>query len=135
MTVKLEWTDALLTGHKEIDADHRRIFSLAEHLTVGDSVTRARYFAVLAMYLTEHLKIEEAALMTCNLTLPALRAHKEDHAKMRKILHEELIPILQKYSKDIYENDKECVDAVLKFLQTHLIPHILTFDIVLARAE
>ena len=80
----VEWTDELLTGHPDIDKDHRELFALLErlHHDTRDGLVNTNTAAVvdaLRDYAEHHFLREEAAMRRIGYSDYA--AHKTEHAR------------------------------------------------------
>ncbi len=88
---RLEISDDLLTGHPEIDKQHRELFEWGNRILFPDSpVDEARAFRhgmrFLAGYVREHFSAEESAMRTA--MLPGLERHRAEHKRFREELRQ-----------------------------------------------
>lgn len=91
----IAWSDILLVGHDTIDADHRRIFEIAEKLHAGVREAGAglvvrEVLAELADYTRSHFAREEALMKASHYA--GLQDHRFEHElisyRLRNLLHQ-----------------------------------------------
>lgn len=125
----IAWSDRLLLGHDLIDADHRRIFEIADRLHTGmrmaDQGTLVReVLAELTDYTLTHFGREEALMQASGF--PGLEDHRFEH---------ELISYrLRNLQHQANNMRTDLVDELEIFLDRWLARHILTSDAQVAHA-
>jgi hemerythrin len=82
----LAWTQELLTGNRQIDEQHKRIFQILENLI--DAIARdtgreevGRVLATLSIFVVAHFRMEEALMAESGFQ--GLPAHREAHGAVR----------------------------------------------------
>lgn len=124
----LSWTDALLTGHERIDADHRHIFDIAhrleaellappEHSVVGEVLVE------LIEYTGEHFLREEAVMRSIRF------ARYDEHKRE----HDLLVQKVNALHRNFMDGNGDSPGEVLDFLRMWLTHHILHLDMELVR--
>lgn len=82
-----DWSNKLLFGIDEIDAQHKQLFDLAATFEGnGDQIRVMKTLALLTNYIKVHFKEEEQLLEKC--AYPRLMEHKELHGKFKGMLSE-----------------------------------------------
>lgn len=125
----IAWTDVLLVGHEAIDADHRRIFEIADRLHAGlhrineDGVVR-QVMAELADYTLTHFAREEALMKEASY--PGLEEHRFEH--------ELIIYRLRNLQRQANSGRAGLAEELEIFLDRWLARHILTSDANIAAA-
>ena len=124
------WNEKFDTGLAEVDAQHRHLVDILNR--VGALYTRGSGLPVLEpilMELTEysryHFQTEEA--------LMASRACALQHAEEHRQIHEDFFREVQVMFVWARENPAEAVPALLRYLTTWLVHHILGSDQAMAR--
>lgn len=127
-----EMKDEFLTGIKEIDDEHRRLFEIAEDTY---QLKNAEFYAdkydeikailgELKDYTKMHFQHEEAYMESIN------------YKRMftQKIQHQAFIEKLEELDfSDIDENSDAVIDEILDFLTEWLVDHILENDKLIGR--
>jgi hemerythrin len=119
-----DWDPALETGHAEIDAQHRRLFALANALheatekDTGDEDAVADAVYGLVGYVAEHFADEEALMDACAYS----------PANWHKTLHRDLTAETMRFTAR-FMNDEDVTPVMLAlFLVDWLQNHILKED-------
>ncbi|MFQ5644937.1 MAG: bacteriohemerythrin [Thiogranum sp.] len=116
-------TDDLLTGIDAIDAQHGRLFDLANKLNAAIAQGKSRAMVgktidELVEYTRTHFSAEEAMLARCHY--PQIEQHKRGH---EKLLHRVLV------FKNMYERGIPNIESeILCFLKDWLLNHIRKTD-------
>lgn len=125
----IAWSDILLVGHAQIDADHRRLFEIADRLHAGireagkEALVR-EVMGELMDYTLTHFAREEAMMKAAGY--PGLEDHRFEH---------ELISYrLRNLHRDAYSGRPALADELEVFLDRWLARHILTSDAQIAIA-
>ena len=124
----LYWTKNLLIGHSMIDADHRRVFDLAnklraefleepEHSIVGEVLVE------LIEHTGDHFLREEALMRA--LRYPDYEKHKAEHTVLMHQVNDLHLRFM--------EGNGTLAVEVSKFLHEGLVPHIMKSDMELGR--
>lgn len=125
----IAWSDLLLVGHAQIDADHRRMFEIADRLHAGIREARKdvlvrEVIGELMDYTLTHFAREEALMKAVGL--PGLEDHRFEH---------ELITYrLRNLQRDAYSGRQGLAEDLEIFLDRWLARHILTSDAQAAAA-
>lgn len=125
----IAWTDILLVGHPQIDADHRRMFEIANQVHAGireqhdDSLVR-RVLAELSDYTMTHFAREEELMKDAGL--PGLEDHRFEHQLITYRLHN--------LRREAACGREGLADELELFLDRWLARHILTADAQAAAA-
>jgi len=113
-----EWKDDYLLGDAVIDAQHQRLFDLANQLMVVDDVFECRRLAMaLYKHTRLHFEYEEAEMRRCHF--PELVSHVE--------LHHKMLEQLNSLSQDIGKGKLD-KDALSALMTDWVMFHILHFD-------
>ena len=113
------WKDTYNIGVQEIDAQHRRLFSLADELHTAMNSGKgkdvmATVFQNLINYTKTHFAAEERLMQRCNY--PNYAAHKAQHDEMtRKVLQ---------LQRDYQGGNALITIDVMQFLSAWLRQHI-----------
>lgn len=119
MSVIFTWEERYSVGVGEIDAQHKRMFELANSIDSRVSEDQIKRTVVdLYKYTREHFDSEETLMKGLNYSKYG------DHVA----LHENLITLLNEKSARIYDSE-EALFAFKKFVYDWLIDHILSKDI------
>ncbi len=83
---RLELSDDLLTGHPEIDRQHRELFAWGNRILFPDNpAEESKVFRhgvrFLAQYVREHFAAEEGAMRSA--MLPGFERHRAEHQRFR----------------------------------------------------
>lgn len=124
----LYWTRNLLIGHAMIDADHRRVFDLAnklraefleepEHSIVGEVLVE------LIEHTGDHFLREEALMRA--IRFPGYEKHKQEHTVLMHQVNDLHLRFM--------EGNGTLAIEVSKFLHEGLVPHIMKADMELGR--
>jgi hemerythrin len=125
----IAWSDVLLVGHAQIDADHRRMFEIADRLHTGIREARKdilvrEVMGELLDYTLTHFAREEALMKAAGF--PGLEDHRFEH---------ELISYrLRNLQREAYSGREGLADELEVFLDRWLARHILTSDAQVAIA-
>lgn len=125
----IAWSDILLVGHAQIDADHRRLFEIADRLHAGirdasKDVLVRDVMGELMNYTLTHFAREEALMKAASL--PGLEDHRFEH---------ELITYrLRNLMRDAQNGRQGIAEQLEIFLDRWLARHILTSDLQTAAA-
>ncbi|HJV84090.1 MAG TPA: bacteriohemerythrin [Noviherbaspirillum sp.] len=117
------WSDSLFTGNEAIDADHRRLFDIAERLrreslqaqdnaAIGNSVDE------LLDYVQGHFAREEALMAATNY--PDLEHHRLEHTLLTRHV--------QKLTKSFRDEKPVASTQIWQFLRRWLRYHIMETD-------
>ena len=116
------WRGDYKTGQADIDAQHERLFALADQLVNAESTDQLKvYYMALFKHTREHFGIEEVLM----------KASKYPGYKQHIALHDELLGKLVNLSQAIHENrwDEELLVEIAEWF----VEHIREVDSVLAR--
>ncbi|OWW20576.1 bacteriohemerythrin [Noviherbaspirillum denitrificans] len=125
----IAWSDVLIVGHEQIDADHHRIFEIAGRLHAGihqahENMLVRQVLAELTDYTLTHFAREEALMKTA--AFPGLEEHRFEH---------ELITYrLRNLQRQAGSGRQGLADELEIFLDRWLARHILTSDAHIAAA-
>ena len=119
----LEWGDAWLTGHAEIDRDHQRLVELVNDLShamlSGEGHTEtAGILSKLVTYTREHFAREEAIWRTGKLSSQV--EHQQTHAK--------LVDQVETFQRDFLAGKASLTSDLMAFLREWLIDHVFKVD-------
>jgi len=118
------WKDAYSIGNAKIDAEHQRLFVLADNFSEAkDRAARTECAAQLFDYTRVHFGHEEALMRETNY--PDIDAHTAQH--------QHLIARLTAVAEQV-ANDTLNPAELKSFLTGWLVGHIVTFDTKLASA-
>ena len=118
----LSWTDDLLVGHQQMDAQHRALFDLVVALLNARSPeSRVLFAKALYDHTLDHFTFEE--LQMGNVDYPEAARHK--------ILHKSLLKRLADITSGISDGSLD-VPNLQEFIEGWLITHIVTDDADLA---
>lgn len=120
---KLEWSDKLNLGVKQIDDQHQQLVYLANNLVraIQTGETRdvlGKVFKELREYTVFHFRDEE--LYMEEIEYPERRAHA--------VTHMELKEQVKQYQRDMYKKSEVTPNEVLEFLRGWLVDHIIYKD-------
>ena len=124
----IQWNDALVTGHAEIDADHKKLVSYVNDLHEALSKGKGKdvlgpILDKLIVYTRQHFAREETVWAAGKY--PHLATHKKQHA--------DLLATVDDF-KQQYDTGKLLLTLeVMDFLRDWLTKHILGSDIVAAK--
>ena len=122
-----EFKDEYLTGVESVDAEHRRLFEIAEEAYklskdefIADKYDQVRYiFGELKNYALEHFEHEEAYMDSINYKYKFIQ--KVQHDQFREKVNEMDLDHLD-------ENTEKMLDEILSYLTNWLVNHILEHD-------
>ena len=116
------WTDDLLVGHREIDAQHRELFDLVVVLLQARSPDTQ---ALVAKGLYDHTRLHFASeeLLMDGIDYPEAARHR--------ILHKSLLKKLVDITSCVSDGSLDIAN-VQEFIEGWLITHIVTDDADLA---
>jgi hemerythrin len=124
--VKFEWLDSYEIGHKEIDDDHRHMFSIMKQVEAAGRELRFECCAVLldelVAFTRVHFAREEALLQ--RIGFPAAKQHKAYHARL--LARAENVKEVCKVIKS-EQTFLDCCEEMFSFL----IDDILTGDLAI----
>jgi len=124
----VQWNDALVTGHAEIDADHKKLVSYVNELHEALSKGKGKdvlgpILDKLIVYTRQHFAREE--MVWAAGRYPQLATHKKQHA--------DLLATVDDFKKQ-YDTGKILLTLeVMDFLGDWLTKHILGSDVVAAK--
>lgn len=118
-----EWSDLYSVGNAEIDAQHQRLFKIANRLQDAYDQMKSRevmgkIFEELLEYTKTHFSAEEALMKEHDY--PDYDDHCERHRK--------LIEVVMTYKKHFDDHQPGVEQRLLNFVQTWLNGHILGVD-------
>ena len=123
MPVRFIWDESYSVGHAELDAQHRRIFEVANSLPETlDEAARRRTVAMLYLHAHRHFEAEERVMREAGF--PGL----EEHCR----LHQEMIAQLDQVNSQTLVTDDSAV-RVKQIVYNWLTAHVLTADMAYAR--
>ncbi len=119
----LKWGDNWLTGHAEIDEDHRMLVHYVNELSSAMMQSKGReilgdILGKLARYTTEHFSREENIWEAGNM--PSLAAHKK--------LHAELAGQVGQFVEDYRIGKATLSMEMMAFLREWLVDHVFKVD-------
>jgi hemerythrin len=118
MSVQLVWNETYSVGNPEIDAQHQRMFEIANSLSEKlDAPAIKRTIMALYKHTREHFTAEEQ--MMKEIGYPKLAYHRE--------LHNELITRLNSISTGSFDADWSVLHFK-RFVYDWVIDHILNHD-------
>ena len=100
----------------KLDQDHKNMLKVTQKLFGSNFKERSELLLSVADYISEHFRIEEAAMQLYGY--PKLAEHKE--------LHQELMSDMMKYYKRIMEAKE--TDPILRYIYHLVSGHITVFD-------
>jgi hemerythrin-like metal-binding protein len=117
------WDDIYSVGHAQIDAQHKRLFDIANrfnaaYLQRAGRARLAQIFDELLDYTVTHFADEEALMRRQNY--PEYASHKASHDK--------LVGLVSYYRQLLEAGAADIEDRVMQFIQTWLNGHILGTD-------
>lgn len=125
---RIQWSDELSVGVKEVDDQHRELINIANTLlgavetgsgrTVTDKVIKR-----LRDYTVFHFNSEEELMRASQY--PRLSEHAARHARLKNEVKD--------FQRDVYEGKSPSTAKVMAFLKQWLLNHILTYDREFAR--
>lgn len=115
----INWQDEFLTGVKDCDLQHKKIFNMINALYDGikfniERKTLKSSLETLKKYMEIHFKTEEEMLERCGY--PETEVHKEEHKKF-----------LENFEKLLNQENLNYLE-VLRFLKNWWISHLLNQD-------
>ena len=124
----IEWDPAYSVGDEEIDAQHRKLLAVINHLAAliaGDpsagDMSPQSIFDELADYVTSHFAYEEQRMIDSGYPAKEVQMHRGEH---RKILAR-----LQGFEAHMESGDREVMKELLPFLYGDwLVDHICKID-------
>lgn len=124
---EIEWRDGLSVGVKEIDDQHKELIRIANKLIKAVSLGHEqqildRIIMELRAYTVSHFNSEEELME--KILYPKRDVHKGEHAKLATEVRD--------YQHRLQTEDI-APDAILGFIKSWLLDHILTHDRALAR--
>lgn len=131
MTV--DWNDSYLTGHKEIDDDHRTILlfinGIEYDVKSGANVNTLRQsISSLIGEIEEHFKREERVMKELGAPLSSIKKIQEEH----QILWEKGSLILEElYSTKLEKNQKDKCLEIVKNLEQWFVLRITEEDMII----
>ncbi len=131
MTV--DWNDSYLTGHKEIDDDHRTILlfinGIEYDVKSGANVNTLRQsISSLIVEIEEHFKREEQVMKELGAPLSSIKKIQEEH----QILLEKGSLILEElYSARLEKNQKDKCLEIMKNLEQWFVLRITEEDMII----
>ena len=120
----ISWSERMSVGVPQIDADHRTLVGLINHLhrSIGDDeeyATLGSVLKALEKYAAHHFAREERMMAAARY--PALATHTRGHTR----LAQEVRTLKERYDRDrTAVRAKDCLD----FLHKWLIDHICSID-------
>lgn len=127
----LSWTKDLTIGHELIDADHQRIFHIANRLQSEildrpgpDFSIVGEVLAKLIEHTGSHFAREEALMQ--GIRFPGYDEHKRQH--------EMLMNKVNDLQRQFMNGRADLSDEIFEFLQHSVVPHILKSDMELGRS-
>jgi len=125
----IAWDDRLATGLPDVDAQHRQLFDIVNHLgeLYAKGVTSEQLFSILnelKQYATTHFNTEETLMVQHKIG----RAHHESHQQA----HREFINHIQRTSALAAANPEATVNLLLAFLSQWLLHHVANMDQLMA---
>jgi hemerythrin len=125
----LYWTKNLLIGHTMIDADHRRVFDLAnklraEFLEEPEQSIVGEVLVELIEHTGDHFLREEALMRA--IRFPGYEKHKQEHTTLMDKVNDLHLRFM--------EGNGSLAVEVSKYLHEWLVPHIMHADMELGRS-
>ena len=119
----LPWGDVWMTGHPEIDTDHKKLVELVNDLTRAVANNQGREIIGTVLkglidYTGQHFKREEAVWQQGNL--PSATDHKS--------VHDALIRQVSEFEQAYKNGTSEMSEELLNFLRSWLIDHVFQSD-------
>jgi hemerythrin len=112
------WRDSYFIGNAQIDAEHQRLFRLAnDFFEAVDKAHKTDCAMRLFQYTREHFGHEEALMR--DIEYPAMASHIEQHNELIRKLNDVAVCIA---------NDTLQTTQLKTFLTSWLVGHIVTFD-------
>ncbi|MFW2372282.1 MAG: bacteriohemerythrin [Gammaproteobacteria bacterium] len=125
----VEWDDALLIGHDEMDDDHQQLLAMLDDYAkaIGNDTIDEKAGEMLGMLIhhtAEHFKREEALMRATDY--PNYSNHHQVHDMLLKMASDLL---------KVFQQDKGIFDhkSTLSFLRHWLIGHIVSMDVPYGR--
>ena len=123
---RIEWTEELSVGHRELDEQHRLLlhhYNLLHESLLHDTPevtgqTRKRVLAALLAYTMEHFDAEEHYLEL--LDYPDLERHRREH----RIFREKISSI----TRDVQEDRIVLSTSLMKIMRNWITEHLASFD-------
>lgn len=128
----IDWDDAYLTGHKEIDNDHRTILlfinGIEYDIKSGAKFSTLRQsISALIVEIEEHLKREERVMRELGAPLSSIEKIQEEH----QVLWKEGNLLLREFSATVEKNQKnECL-GILTRLEQCFVHRITVEDLII----
>ncbi|WP_022855044.1 bacteriohemerythrin [Thermodesulfobacterium thermophilum] len=115
----LEWNDNFLTGIKEIDQQHKKMFNMVNALYEAVRLKVDKKFLInsintLKNYFETHFKFEEELLERYGY--PEIEKHKEEHEGFKRSF------------KELIDQEEVNFSEVLKHLKNWWVSHLLVHD-------
>lgn len=125
---KIQWSDELGMGVKELDEQHRELIRIVNELieaaaakrggaVIEDIVKQLREYSVV------HFRAEEDFM--ASIDYPGRSAQVQAHADLKREVKE--------FQRRIYERTEISAREVLEFMKGWLLNHVLTYDRELAK--
>ena len=123
---RIEWTEDLSVGHRELDEQHRLLlhhYNLLHESLLHDTPevtgqTRKRVLAALLAYTLEHFDAEEHYLEL--LDYPDLERHRQEH----HIFREKISAI----TRDVQEDRVVLSTSLMKIMRNWITEHLAGFN-------
>lgn len=117
------WDNIYSVGHDQIDAQHRRLFDIANrfheaYVNLRGPFVLSEIFRELVDYTVTHFTDEERLMMAVGY--PDFAAHKRHHDK--------LVGLVQTYRQQLETGVEGIEQRVMEFLKAWLNGHILGTD-------
>ena len=130
----LVWRDALSTGYRQIDSDHRHLFDLINIVEVALTSEHALSKLLnaiddLAAYTRQHFTFEERLMLDAKYANYA--RHKEAHLTLIEQLKQVAKPIQELADGEAHTTlavPEEARDAMVGLLRHWLVDHIIKED-------
>jgi hemerythrin-like metal-binding protein len=117
------WDNIYSVGHEQIDAQHRRLFDIANRfhdafVAMHGPAVLSEVFGELVDYTVTHFTDEERLLQTVGY--PDIAAHRRHHEK--------LVELVQTYRRQLEAGENGIERRIMEFLKAWLNGHILGTD-------
>lgn len=118
-----QWDNKFLVGHSDIDAQHKRLFQLADELHTAMAAGNAKAklsetLNSLIAYTKIHFANEERLMI----------AHKYPDYQAHKLLHDKLTAQVVEFQKDFAAGRSVLTIDLMQFLKNWLSQHIGKID-------
>jgi len=130
---RIVWDDALSTGNSLVDADHKRLIEMINHLfdEINQGTTSSEelhtIFDEIEAYTVYHFEREEALMHAECLSFKGA-AEIEHHLQQ----HQRFVSAIPKLKEKLFRSsDKETAIGVVDFLAHWLLEHIIVEDLTL----